>query len=89
MLVFEHYLFTPDAPVQRNSAGMVGVPSPNELLQIFGDFRILRYGENSMIPEWGFDKPEMLVRMLAQKKLKKSAYTHRPAPIRYAGEVSG
>jgi SAM-dependent methyltransferase len=47
------------------SAGLLG---NNELLQLFSDFRILKYEDVDAKPDWGIEFPKnRLVRLLAQK----------------------
>jgi SAM-dependent methyltransferase len=48
--------------------GARGVLSNNEALQLFSDFRILRYEDVDAKPDWGIEFPiNRLVRLLAQK----------------------
>ena len=67
VLVFENHLFE-GPPDQLDTMGMIGMPTQNELLKIFSRFRVLRYEETKAIPDWAFDKPSPLVRLLAQKR---------------------
>jgi SAM-dependent methyltransferase len=48
--------------------GPAGVLANNEALQLFSDFRILRYEDVDAKPDWGIEFPlNRLVRLLAQK----------------------
>ena len=48
--------------------GAGGVLGPNEALQLFSDFRILKYEDVDAAPDWGVEFPtNRLVRLLAQK----------------------
>jgi hypothetical protein len=48
-----------------NAGGLLGI---NEALQLFSEFRILRYEDIEAKPDWGVEFPKnRLVRLLAQK----------------------
>lgn len=65
ILVFEHFLSAASGP--QNLDGMLGMPRSNELLKTFNDFRVLRYEEVVMDPDWLADRPKAVVRLLAKK----------------------
>ena len=65
IFVFEHFLSAGSGP--QNLGGMLGMPKSNKLLKTFGDFRVLRYEEAVVVPDWLADRPKAVVRLLAKK----------------------
>jgi hypothetical protein len=56
------------AQVPSTQIGAGGALGNNEALQLFSDFRILKYEDIDVTPDWGIEFPRnRLVRLLAQK----------------------
>ena len=63
VLVFEHLM---EQSGSEYAAGWL--PRPNELMQIFGRLRILRYEDLSARADWSW-RPERIARLVAEKSL--------------------
>jgi hypothetical protein len=61
MLVFEHML-----EESGSESAAPWLPRPNELFQIFGRLRILRYEDTRQQADWSW-RPERIARLVAER----------------------